>query len=324
MKKKIKYVVFFILFQIIFVPLIVGSLIYYGPFKTLRETIVTTAMTTMSHQYFATWFLDDEEINDIIERNRPQEDIAEQELDAIEISSDIDETDDGIELVDVSSSTFTGYLLIIDDPSRVKLATASRLGVVGSKTSDIVAENDAIGGINAGGFQDDALGTGGKADGLLMIDGELINGYSYNYYKAVGIDYDNKLVVSNSTTYNKLKSMNVRDAVSFGPVIIINGQPTIYSGDGGYGYHPRSAIAQRKDGAILMLVIDGRQEGSIGASMKNVQDILLQYGAYNAFNLDGGASSTLVYNNKVINNPSDIMGERYVPSAFIITKKGES
>lgn len=69
-----------------------------------------------------------------------------------------------------------------------------------------------------------------------------------------------------------------------------------------------------------MLVIDGRQVDSLGATLKNVQDIMLQYGAYNAFNLDGGASSTLVYNNKVVNHPSDIMGERYVPCAFIITK----
>lgn len=318
MKKTIKYIIYFILFQIIVVPTLVFSLIYYGPFKVLRETIVTTAMTTMSHQYFATWFLDDEEINEIITRNRLNEDIEAQELDEINIAENID---DDIELIDVSSSTFKGYLLVVSDPSRVKLASSPRLGIVGAKTSDIVKENDAIGGINAGGFQDDALGTGGKPDGLLMVDGKLINGYQYNYYKAVGIDYNNKLVVSNSTSYNALKKMNVRDAVSFGPVIVINGQPTIYSGDGGYGYHPRSAIGQRKDGAILMLVIDGRQEGSIGASMKNVQDIMLQYGAYNAFNLDGGASATLVYNNKVINNPSDIMGERYVPSAFIITKK---
>ena len=68
-----------------------------------------------------------------------------------------------------------------------------------------------------------------------------------------------------------------------------------------------------------MLVIDGRQADSLGATLKNVQDIFLQYGAYNAFNLDGGASTTMYYNSKLVNNPSDIMGERYVPCAFIIT-----
>lgn len=317
MKKKIKYIVFFILFEIIFVPVLVVALMYYGPFKAVREMAVTTAMTTMTHQYFATWFLDEEEIDDIIARNRPKTEIEDQTLDDIKIS---EVADDGIELIDVSSSSFKGYLLVVKDPTRVRLAKAPRLGVVGSTTSQIVAANNAIGGINGGGFQDDALGTGGKPDGLLMIDGELISGYQYNYYSAVGIDYDGKLVVSNSTTYYNLKSLNVKDAVSFGPVVVINGQPTIY-GNGGYGLHPRAAIGQRKDGAILMLVIDGRQSDSLGATMKNVQDIMLQYGAYNAYNLDGGASATLVYENKVVNSPSDIMGERYVPCAFIITKK---
>ena len=319
MKKKIKYILLFILFQVIIVPIIVLSLVFYGPFKHIREMAVTTAMTTMTHQYFATAFLDEEEINDIIQRNRPVEDIADQELDDIKITETT--SDEGIELIDVSSSTFKGKLLIVHDPSRVKLATAPQLGKVGATTSKIVAANNAIGGINAGGFKDDALGTGGKPVGLLMMNGELISGYKYNYYSAVGIDENNKLVVSNSITPNTLINKGVKDAVSFGPVIVINGKPTIYSGDGGYGIHPRSAIGQRKDGAILMLVIDGRQVGSVGATMKNVQDILLQYGAYNAFNLDGGASSTLVYNNTVVNEPSDILGERYVPCAFIITKK---
>ena len=121
-------------------------------------------------------------------------------------------------------------------------------------------------------------------------------------------------------TYSKAKALNLKSAVTFGPVIIINGQPTIRTGNGGWGIQPRTAIGQTKDGKILMLVIDGRQAGSLGATLKNVQDILLQYGAYNAFNLDGGASSTMVYDGKVVNSPSDIMGERYVPNAFIVTK----
>ena len=318
MKHKLKYIIFFILFQVVFMPVLIASLIFYGPFKATREMIVTTAMTTMTHQYFATFFLDDEEIQDILVRNRPVENIEDQELDDI----NIDETaDDGIELIDVSSSTFKGKLLIIHDPSRVRLAVAPELGKVGATTSNIVAANNAIGGINGGGFKDDALGTGGKPEGLLMVDGNVYSGNNYTYYSAVGIDKDNKLIVSNSITLGMLQNQGVRDAVSFGPVIIINGQPTIYYGDGGYGIHPRSAIAQRKDGAIMMLAIDGRQVGSLGATMKNVQDTLLQYGAYNAFNLDGGASTALVYNNTVVNEPSDILGERYVPCAFIINKK---
>ncbi len=321
MKKGLKIarnVSLFLLFEIIYIPLLAVLLIFYTPYFTnTKEMIVTTAMTTMTHQYFATWFLSEDEINEILAKNRPSENLEDQVVEDIVVNSN---ADDGIELVDVSSSSFKGYLLIINDPSRVKLASAPNLGVVGSTTSQIVEYYDAVAGINASGFADDALGTGGKVAGLVMQDGKVVNELSNSYGSIVGITEDNVLVVSNSFTMSNLQKLKVRDAAEFGPVIIINGQPTITSGNGGYGIQPRTAIAQRQDGAVLFLVIDGRQKDSVGATLKNVQDILLQYGAYNAFNLDGGASSTMVYNGEVINNPSDMLGERYVPNAFIVTK----
>lgn len=320
-KKVLKWIAFFLIFQVIYVPILSIVLIYYGPFTNTRDMIVTTAMTTMSHQYFATLFLSKEKIDEILAKNRPQENIEAQSLSAINIGSGISAEDmNGIELKDVSNDSYTGKLLIINDPSRVKLVSSPRLGTSGATTSQIVAENDAVAGINAGGFQDDALGTGGKPAGLVIEDGQLRTTNTGASYSLVGMDKDNKMVVSNSMTYSKCQQLNLRCAVSFGPVIIINGNATIKSGTGGWGMQPRTAIAQRKDGAILMLVIDGRQKGSLGATLRQVQDILLDNGAYNAFNLDGGASTTMVYNGNVVNSPSDILGERYVPNAFIVTK----
>ena len=320
-KKALKWIAFFLIFQIIYVPILSIVLIYYGPFTNTRDMIVTTAMTTMSHQYFATLFLSKEKIDEILAKNRPQENIEDQSLSAINVGSGISAEDmNGIELKDVSNDSYTGKLLIINDPSRVKLVSSPRLGTSGATTSQIVAENDAVAGINAGGFQDDALGTGGKPAGLVIEDGQLRTTNTGASYSLVGMDKDNKMVVSNSMTYSKCQQLNLRCAVSFGPVIIINGNATIKSGTGGWGMQPRTAIAQRKDGAILMLVIDGRQKGSLGATLRQVQDILLDNGAYNAFNLDGGASTTMVYNGNVVNSPSDILGERYVPNAFIVTK----
>lgn len=320
-KKVLKWIAFFLIFQIIYVPILSIVLIYYGPFTNTRDMIVTTAMTTMKHQYFATLFLSKEKIDEILAKNRPQENIEDQSLSAITIGAGISAEDmNGIELKDISNDSYTGKLLIINDPSRVKLVSSPRLGTSGATTSQIVAENDAVAGINAGGFQDDALGTGGKPAGLVIEDGQLRTTNTGASYSLVGMDKDNKMVVSNSMTYSKCQQLNLRCAVSFGPVIIINGNATIKSGTGGWGMQPRTAIAQRKDGAILMLVIDGRQKGSLGATLRQVQDILLDNGAYNAFNLDGGASTTMVYNGNVVNSPSDILGERYVPNAFIVTK----
>ncbi len=82
---------------------------------------------------------------------------------------------------------------------------------------------------------------------------------------------------------------------------------------------PRTAMGQRKDGTILLLVIDGRQPGySLGATLIDVQNILYEQGAYVAANLDGGSSSTLFYNGKVVNKPCDMLGERMIPTAFIV------
>ena len=101
----------------------------------------------------------------------------------------------------------------------------------------------------------------------------------------------------------KAVSMGLRDAIEFGPFLIVNGKRSFISGNGGWGVAPRSAIGQRQDGIVLFLVINGRLATSIGADMIDLCDIMERYGAYNAANLDGGSSSELVIDNKIINTP---------------------
>ena len=91
------------------------------------------------------------------------------------------------------------------------------------------------------------------------------------------------------------------------------------AGSGG-GLNPRTVLGQRADGAVLMLVIDGRQSHSIGATYKDCIDVMLQYGAVNAANLDGGSSSMLVYNGEVQNVCASLYGSRPLPTAFIVTQ----
>ena len=323
-KKRYKLIVTFIIFEIIFIPLLAIGLIYYGPFIQIKEMLVTTAMTTMTQQYIAKWFLSDEEINKILEKNRPNYNLGYQNLESIEI--DYNDNLNGIELINISASTFKGKLLVIEDPSRVKLIMGDRILKNGNTVSDIVRQNDAIAGINAGGYVD----LGRKEEymipsGLVVNNEEIISGNTEYNYAVTGLNSDNKLIVSNSMNYNTLIEKGVSDAVSFGPVIIQDGIPTISSfSDGGMGIQPRTAIAQRKDGAILFLVIDGRTISSLGATLKNVQDVLLEHGAYNAFNLDGGSTTTMVYNDEVINHPSDFEKENLVPCAFIVKKSPTS
>ena len=113
--------------------------------------------------------------------------------------------------------------------------------------------------------------------------------------------------------------MGAVEGITFGPPLIVDGKKMITEGDGGWGVGPRTAIGQKKDGTVLFLVVDGRQPGySLGATLRDVQDILYEQGCYIAANLDGGSSSTLFYNGSVVNKPADLLGERMIPTTFIV------
>lgn len=324
-KSKIKFIISFILFQIVFTGITAPFLAYYGPFENVRNTLVTTAMTTLSHQWIAELFLSKETINKILKEqavtNLSQKKDAETE---VIVSNKNDKT---IERFEVNSNKFTGYILIINDATRVKVGYSEKLELEGQTTSEIAENNDAIAAVNGGGFTDEATGslwtgTGAKPTGIIMSNGVAkYNDLSSDdeQREVVAITEDGVLLVG-SYSLNELLQCKAKEAVSFGPALIVDGQKAITNGDGGWGIAPRTAIGQRKDGAIILLVIDGRQTNSIGATLKEVQDVLYEYGAHNASNLDGGSSSTMYYKGEIINSPSDSLGERAVPSAIYVEK----
>ena len=139
---------------------------------------------------------------------------------------------------------------------------------------------------------------------LYIVDGKIVSDYKDANMGGgfIGFTYDNKLILGNMSASEALK-MGYRDAIEFGPYLIVNGKRSFIRGNGGWGIAPRTAIGQRKDGIVLLLVINGRIASSIGADMVDLTDIMEQYGAYNAANLDGGSSSELVINQKIINTP---------------------
>ncbi len=83
--------------------------------------------------------------------------------------------------------------------------------------------------------------------------------------------------------------------------------------------HPRTAVAKLKDGKFLMVTVDGRSESSGGMSLTDLAAYLLELGATDAMNLDGGGSSTMFLDGKVVNHPSDKEGERKVSDAILVT-----
>ena len=137
----------------------------------------------------------------------------------------------------------------------------------------------------------------------------------------IGFNKDGKLLLLSDATGEEALAKGMVSGLEFGPFLIVNGKPIEIVGDP-WGKSPRVAIGQRKDGVVLFLVIDGENYID-GASLQDVVDVLMKYGAYNAANLDGGHSSSLSIDGKLYNNPPSIakkQGGRYVVTGFGLLK----
>ncbi|MGN0505005.1 MAG: phosphodiester glycosidase family protein [Lachnospiraceae bacterium] len=299
----------------------------YGPSPSARSLFVSSVLETSAIGFLATWFLPSEEIRTILSNNTVEEldTVTNPNLikipDAEENPEYYEEND--IEIVEVSGLTYSGRMMIVKDPSRVKVGVCANVGQedkAGEKLISIVKRYDAIAGINGGGFYDpNGQGTGSIPTGFVFSEGKYLCGSLDTSELLIGFDNNNKLIVGYMTG-NEAKELGIRDALTFGPALIVNGEPANISGQSS-GINPRTAIGQREDGAVLLLVIDGRQANSLGASHADTIDIMLSFGAVNAANLDGGSSSLMVYNGEVISNKSSLTGDRRLPTCFLVERR---
>jgi len=290
-----------------------------GPSPAMRDKLVTTMMETSAAKFVAGIYLSDEEIQEILDKNKLVEftEVTEPVEDFVPPAEDVDISD--IEIVDVTGPTYRGKMMIVQDPSRVQLATLSAYNTEagGKRVEDFVKEAGAIAGINGAGFADEGgVGDGGTPVGIVIHDSKLVYGVPGSVGDVIGFDQENHLIVGTMSAKEALEK-NMRDAVSFGPVLVVNGKAAEVSGTGG-GLNPRTAIGQRADGAVLLLVIDGRQAHSIGASYEDLIHVMLEFGAINAANLDGGSSSLMVYEDEIITICASLYGSRKIPTAFIV------
>lgn len=334
-KEKKRDNIFTIILSICDVIAVIVLFLLYGPYNNFRDWLVTTAMSTMRHHYLAQTFYSDWEIEKVLEKHitiEPDENtdtslILEEETnykDKYDKEILDRNKNDIYKLIEINEAKFNGYLAAIYDPSKIKVVVSKKLGYEGEYLVDMAKRENAVVAINGGGFVDtNGLGDGGTPVGALIKDGKILNSNSYTYNRGIiGFTNDNKLYLGKISTEEAI-NMGIRDAVEFGPFLIVNGESAFINGNGGYGYHPRTAIAQRQDGIVLFLVIDGRSIKSRGADLNEMVDILLRYHAYNAANLDGGNSSALVINNELINHPinwDNMEKTRPIPDGFIVTE----
>lgn len=332
--------VFTILFSLGTLGILVVMFLLYGPYAGFREWLVTTAMTTMTHQYFATWFYDEQTINYILDKNRIIETDEITDTNAINVgaSNEVTEYENEYErailerdpknndykIIEIDEKKFDGYLVAVYDASRVKTVVTENLGKSGQYLTTMAKDNDALIAINGGGFNDPNFNsTGGQPLGITVTDGEYVTTAKYSGSGGIiGFTEDDKLVLG-KMSLSEAKEQGIRDAVTFGPFLIVNGKASEVLGNGGWGTAPRTAIAQRKDGIVLFLVLNGRTVSKPGADMDDLIEVLERYGAYNAANLDGGTSSVLVVNDTIVNDPIDSTGAhktRPIATGFIVTK----
>lgn len=293
--------------------------LFYGPIYSFKEFWITSAMTTMTHQYLATWLYSDDFIQKVLKNN------SILEIDEVSDPSQINfrkytttiyrneyekeildhSADELYKVINVKGNGYQGFLVAIYDPSRISIATTAYLGKRGESILTVSKREKAIIAMNAGGFYDpDWNSNGALPHGTVISNGKVVSDYVDAKMGGgfIGFTKENKLILGNMSK-EKAIATGYRDAIEFGPYLIVNGKRSFIKGNGGWGVAPRSAIGQRKDGIVLFLVINGRLATSIGADMVDLTDIMERYGAFNAANLDGGSSSELVINNKIVNTP---------------------
>lgn len=327
-----KPLIFFtIIIQILLSMLICIMLIFYSPFfATLKKFLVCSAMESRTQQYVARMFLSESQINSII--NSSGGTGATQKLSGVMAKNT---GDTNIQEYEVDGNQFHGYVLEINDPLRIKVAMTKYVGKVGEFTSKIAERENAVAAINGGGFQGGANWSDSAQNptNFVFHNGKVIwQDKDWPDSKKVNtIALDNKgiLVVGNHSI-DELKELNVMEAVTlpknsqndFRP-LIINGEPQFTEGSS-ESRAPRTAIAQKRNGNILLIALDGRKIGQFGATYYELQQLLIDKLSTSdnpvetATILDGGGSTTMYYNNEVINHPSAAFGERTVATAFYV------
>ena len=289
------------------------TLICHGPSESAKELFATTILETGQLKFLANVFLSKEELQEIVNKNSLQDMDAEVDTDLINTEGNKEK--ELIEIKKVSGNNFEGTMMIVNDPSKISLATTYPWSEYG-KELGVLVDAGAIAGVN-GGIYYSSGNKGGRPYGVTVSNGEVQDislGLSGLYL--IGFDENNLLRIINLEGMNKkdvekmLKEEKIRDAISFQEEasdknnhfvkLIINGEKRELNGMGS-GANPRTAIGQRKDGSVLILVTDGRgKNGHLGATASDLIEIMAEYGAVNAANLDGGSSSSMYYNKEYL------------------------
>jgi len=311
-----------------------------GPSPTARNLFVRSVRETSAVGFLANLFYSEAEIQQMIGGGNVMPDYDETDSSLIQIPQPkpddkppegpitdawglTDEDGDGIIIEEVRGEGYHGYMMVVLDPSRVIMGSVPEsYGSRGYTVEQMAEKFDAVAGINGGGFHDpDGKGNGSIPDTMVVYEGQIYYPENGTRLGFAGFDDKHILHVGNFTQ-EQIKQKNIQYGVCFGPVLLVNGAP-VDASILDSGVNPRTAIGQRSDGAILMLVTSGRKMSGLGATFKDLAEIFLSYGAVNACNLDGGSSSMMWYQDQYVNVSASLVGIRPIPTSFLVLKEGD-
>lgn len=311
-----------------------------GPSISARDTFVTTVLESGNLKFLASVFLSEEEIKEIVENTSMKEMQAEIDKELIDLESKVEGNFDenGVEIKKINGRSYTATLMIVKDPSKVCVSTTYPWSEYGKNLDELVKKAGAIGGVNGGLYKPD-VNKGGSPYGVCVSNGEIQynNPSGWRGLYMIGLDNNNILRIENIEGWSAskfeqyVKDEGIRDAVAFQDELsdannhfvplVINGAGRELNGAGS-GANPRTAIGQRADGAILLLVTDGRgSAGHLGATASDLISIMLKYGAVNAANLDGGSSTCMYYNEEWLQNSVTLYYQHAswrLPTSFVV------
>ena len=327
MNRKLFCIVFLILSIVLGITLFVLNFI-----PSIREKIILSSID--SNKWLVYTLYSEKTISKVINNKNQVKLENTKDLDKIVVESKplqiieseyeeeiLTKDNDDYKLLNITVGGYKAYLVAIYDPSKVQLIHSKTFntGTGQEKIKDMCARSGGLVCINGGMFVDNGVGSDIPM-GYLIKNGKVLWRDNYNSASLIGFTNDNKLLLINATAEEAIKK-GMRDALEFGPFLIVNGKKIDNnSAVGGFKGAARVAIAQRRDGIVLFLVTEGNH--SSGPTMGDITDTLLNYGAYNAANLDGGASSQLAINGQLINNPKNIYGQTVVGGRKVVSGFG--
>ena len=187
-------------------------------------------------------------------------------------------------------------------------------------TSDMAEENNAVLAINGDYY-------GARQSGYVIRNGVVYRNQGSNGEDMV-ISKDGSLsfISESDTTTDSLLQKQAWQVLSFGPVLVENGQVAVSENDEvgmAMASNPRTAIGTVAKNHYLFVVSDGRTSESAGLSLYELANFMKSLGATNVYNLDGGGSSTMVFQGEVVNNPTtngNKISERAVSDILYIGK----